>query len=122
MKIRTAWSSLTLLLIATLQAGVAAAAESEITVLNPRGIKPAIRQIPMAARPDTLDGKTIYIVDTKYPNTKPFVNELQRNLAEKYPATTWIVRDKRDNYMVDDPQLWAEIKERAHGAIVLIGH
>jgi len=122
MKIRTAWSLLLLLLIATLQAGVAAAAESEITVLNPRGIKPAIRQIPMAARPDTLDGKTIYIVDTKYPNTKPFVNELQRNLAEKYPATTWIVRDKRDNYMVDDPQLWAEIKERAHGAIVLIGH
>ena len=32
-----------------------------------------IRTIPMATRPATLDGKTVYIVDTKYPNTKPFV-------------------------------------------------
>ena len=32
----------------------AAADESEITVLNPRGILPEIQRIPMAARPETL--------------------------------------------------------------------
>lgn len=102
--------------------GAAAAREARITVMNPRGIMPAIRLIPMAARPDSLADKTVYIVDTKYPNTKPFVEQLQKNLAEKYPKTKWVLVEKAGNYMEDDPQLWAEIKEQAQGAIVLIGH
>jgi hypothetical protein len=45
----------------------------KIVVVNPRGIQPEIRKIPMATRPATLDGKTFFVVDSKYPNTKPFV-------------------------------------------------
>ena len=63
-----------------------AADQSKIVVMNPRGIKPEIRKIPMAPRPATLEGETVYIVDTKYPNTKPFVNELYSALKSKYPA------------------------------------
>jgi hypothetical protein len=99
-----------------------AAAEDKITVMNPRGIQPAIQRIPMAARTGSLDGKTVFIVDTKYPNTKPFVNTLRDNLAANYPKTTWVNKDKTGNYMEDDPALWTEIKEKAHAAIVLIGH
>ena len=76
----------------------------------------------MATRPATLDGKTVYIVDTKYPNTKPFVESLLAALQAKYPKTTWIVRDKYAGYMDDDPNLWKEIKEKAAAAIVLLGH
>jgi len=122
MRNRIAWLFWTVVLLAAHFAGPAWAEEAEITVLNPQGIKPAIRLIPMAERTGTLDGKTIYIVDTKYPNTKPFVNELQKHLAKNYPQTTWVVKDKVGNYMEDDPKLWAEIKEKAQGAIVLIGH
>ena len=111
-----------IIFLSTSMTGIATAKEDKITVMNPRGIMPAIRLIPMAARPDSLDGKTVYIVDTKYPNTKPFVNELQRNLAEKYPKTTWVLKEKVGFYLQDDPKLWAEIKEKAQGAIVLIGH
>jgi len=97
--------------------------EAKIVVMNPRGIQPEIRKIPMAARQSTLDGKTVYIVDTKYPNTKPFVNELQASLQAKYPKTTWIIRDKAGMYMDDDANLWKEAKEKADGgAIVLVGH
>ena len=96
--------------------------EAKIVVMNPRGIQPEIRKIPMAPRQATLDGKTIYIVDTKYPNTKPFVNELAAALQAKYPKTTWTIRDKYAGYMDDDPKLWAEIKEKGAGAIVLLGH
>jgi hypothetical protein len=96
--------------------------EGKIVVMNPRGIMPEIRKIPMATRPPTLDGKTVYIVDTKYPNTKPFVKELQAALKAKYPKTTWVLRDKFAGYMDDDPNLWKEIKEKAAGAIVLLGH
>ena len=98
------------------------AAEEKITVMNPRGIMPTIERVPMAARPDTLDGKTIYIVDTKFANTKPFVNALRDELAGKYPKTNWVGVDKVGGYMQDDPALWEEIKAKAHGAIVLIGH
>ena len=98
------------------------AEEAKIVVMNPRGIQPEIRKIPMATRPATLEGKTIYIVDTKYPNTKPFVLELFSALKAKYPKTNWVLREKFAGYMDDDPNLWAEIKEKGAGAIVLLGH
>lgn len=98
------------------------AAGEKIKVMNPRGIMPAIQRVPMAQRPGNLDGKTIYIVDTKFANTKPFVNAVRDNLAARYPKTTWIGVDKKGGYMLDDPDLWAEIKAKGDGAIVLLGH
>jgi hypothetical protein len=98
------------------------AEEGRIVVMNPRGIQPEIRKIPMAPRTEKLEGKTIYIVDTKYPNTKPFVEELYAALKSKYPKTTWVLKEKFGGYMDDDPKLWKEIKEKASGAIVLVGH
>ena len=99
-----------------------AADEAKIVVMNPRGIQPEIRKIPMATRPATLDSKTVYIVDTKYANTKPFVNALFDALKAKYPKANWILRDKYAGYMDDDPKLWAEIKEKKAAAIVVLGH
>ena len=123
MKNRAFWLALTVLLAMSLAAGqLLAAQDALITVLNPRGIQPLIRRIPMAPRQASLDGKTVYIVDTKYPQTREFVGELFKVLKERYPKTTWVLRDKFGGYMDDDPKLWAEIKEKAQGAIVLIGH
>jgi ABC-type branched-subunit amino acid transport system substrate-binding protein len=99
-----------------------AADEGKIVVMNPRGIQPEIRKIPMATRPATLDGKMVYLVDTKYPNTKPFVEELFAALKTKYPKTTWVLKEKFAGYMDDDPNLWKEIKAKGAGAIVLVGH
>jgi hypothetical protein len=115
------------ILIAVLTAAFAlsygwGADEEKIVVMNPRGVMPEIRKIPMAPRPATLDGRTVYIVDTKYPNTKPFVQELFAALKAKYPKTNWVLRDKFAGYMDDDPKLWAEIKEKEACAIVLLGH
>ena len=121
MKIRAV--CLFIVLIASFTAAFAwAADQGKIVVMNPRGIQPDIRKIPMATRPATLDGKTVYIVDTKYPNTKPFVESLLAALQAKYPKTTWIVRDKVGGYMDDDANLWKEIKEKGAAAIVLLGH
>jgi hypothetical protein len=38
-----------------------AADQEKVIVMNPRGIQPEIRKIPMAKRPSTLNGKTVYI-------------------------------------------------------------
>ncbi len=94
----------------------------KITVLNPRGIQPPIRLIPMAPRLDSLDGKTIYIVDTNYPLTEPFVQEIQKVMAVHYPKTNWVYKKKIGSYFDDDPKLWQEIKEKGHGMIMAIGH
>lgn len=116
------WFVLALLFLFSLQATETPAAQDEmITVYNPRGIQPPIRLIPMPER-GSIEGKTVYLVDTKYPNTKPFVNELYKILKERYPKTNWVLKDKIGMYMQDDPNLWAEIKEKAQGMIMVIGH
>ena len=71
------------------------AAEAKITVLNPLGQPPVLKVLAMAPRLDTLDGKTIYVVDVKYPSTKPFMEELVKVLSDKYPKTKWVLREKR---------------------------
>lgn len=122
MRGKTGWLALAVAVLSILTGGTAPAQETKITVMNPRGIQPEIRKIPMAPRLASLDGKTVYIVDTKYPNTKPFVNELTAALKAKYPKTTWVLRDKAAGYMDDDPDLWKEVKAKSAGAIVVLGH
>jgi hypothetical protein len=105
-----------------LYSGVSPAQEPKITVLNPLGQPPAIARVPMAPRLDTLDGKTIYIVDIGFTDTHQFFTEMQKLLAERYPKTTWVVRTKIGTYFDDDPKLWSEIKEKGHGMIMGVGH
>ncbi len=99
-----------------------AADTQKISVLNPRGIQPPIRLIPMAPRLDSLDGKTIYIVDTNFALTEPFVQGIQKVMAAHYPKTNWVYKKKIGSYFDDDPKLWQEIKEKGHGMIMAIGH
>ena len=121
MKIRAVCLSFVLIVCIAVAYG-GTADQEKLVVMNPRGIQPEIRKIPMAKRPATLDSKTVYIVDVKYPNTKPFVESLLAALQAKYPKTQWIVRDKAAGYMDDDANLWKEIKEKGTAAIVLLGH
>jgi hypothetical protein len=96
--------------------------QEKITVLNPLGQPPPIKLEPLALRLDTLIGKTIYVVDVKFPNSKTFADELMRVLKEYHPDTNWIYREKAKTYFDDDPDLWVEIKTRGHGMIQLTGH
>ena len=101
---------------------VSQAQGAKVTVLNPLGQPPAIERVPMAPRISDLDGKTIYIVDIGFSATHQLLTELQDLLSERYPDTTWIVRNKIGTYFDDDPKLWAEIKEKGHGMIMGVGH
>lgn len=97
-------------------------AEVTVTALNPLGTPPPLRRQPMAPRLDTLTGKSIYIVDAKFPASEQFGEELVKILKEKYTATNWIYRQKKGSYFDDDPDLWAEIKAKGHGMIQYVGH
>ncbi len=102
--------------------GLPQAPAPKATVLNPMGQPPAIARVPMAPRLDTLEGKTIYIVDINFTDTHQFFIEMQKLLSEKYPKTAFVVRTKTGTYFDDDPKLWAEIKEKGAGMIMGVGH
>lgn len=99
------------------------AQKEKIVVVDPRGQPPLdLRQTPMAPRLDSLDGKTIYIVDVRWPFTHPFSEEMYSVLSERYPNTKFVLRDKYGSYFDDDPRLWAEIQEKGDAMIMAVGH
>jgi len=112
----------TAMLAVFLFSGTLTAQEPKITVLNPLGQPPPIERIPMAPRIGNLEGKTIYIVDVGFTDTHQLFTEMQSLLSERYPKTKWEVRTKSGTYFDDDPELWAEIKEKGHGMIMGVGH
>jgi hypothetical protein len=93
-----------------------------ISVVNPRGQFPAVQQAPMATRLDSLNKKTIYIVDVRWPYTHQLAEEIRNVFSERYPDTKFVIREKTGSYMEDDPKLWAEIQEQGNGAILTVGH
>jgi len=113
---------ISLLTLVPVFTGVSRAQEPKVTVLNPLGQPPAIERVPMAPRISDLHGKTIYIVDIGFSGTHQLLTELQDLLKQRYPDTTWLLRNKIGTYFNDDPKLWAEIKEKGHGMIMGVGH
>jgi hypothetical protein len=95
---------------------------AKLTVFDPRGTPSPITLLSMAKRLDTLDGKTIYVVDIMYPYTQVFCQEVAKILQEKYPKTTWIYRQKYGTYSDDDPDTWDLIQAKGKGMVVLVGH
>jgi hypothetical protein len=98
-------------------------AAEKITVLNPLGTPPPIKLRPMAPRLDTLDGKTIYIVDDGFVGGDNLLLEIQDWFAEKYPKTTVVFKRKGGMaFDAEDKDLWAEIKQKANAVIIGMGH
>jgi hypothetical protein len=101
----------------------AAPAEAKITVLNPLGAPPPIKLKTMAPRLDTLDGKTIYIVDDGFVGGDNLLLEMVDWFKANHPKTTVVFKRKGGGgFDVEDPKLWAEIKEKANGVIIGMGH
>jgi len=101
---------------------LAAPAEAKIEALNPRGMPPAIQLIPMAPRPASLDGKTIYLISDGFPGADLFLNQVATWLKKNMPNVGTEYRLKKGGFADDDPQLWAEIKAKGRAAIMAIGH
>ena len=99
-----------------------AASDEVITVLNPMGEPPPIQAKQMAPRLDTIDGKTIYIVNDGYPGSDILCAEMQKGFSEQFPNTTFVYKDKRGGMGGGDQALWAEMEEKADAMIIPLGH
>jgi hypothetical protein len=97
-----------------------ATGEKIITVLNPMGTPPPIQRKAMAARLETLEGKTLYFVTTGYIGSDRLMDVMMNWFKENYPKTT-VVRKSSGLTSVDE-KLWSEIGEKADGVIIGVGH
>ena len=92
-----------------------------ITVMNPAVADKLANRIPLVPRPDTLEGKTIYLVDTNYEGMgrTPVLEEMEAWFAKNMPNVKVIFKLKSGNYAADDPALWKEIAAaKANGVII----
>ncbi len=81
-----------------------------------------LKPLSMAPRTGSLDGKTVYLVETGFAGSLEFMQELQDWFSEQMPSVKTVVRHKRGTMFTDDPELWMEMKSRgAHAAILGVG-
>jgi hypothetical protein len=93
-----------------------------MNVLNPMGFPPAVVPKPLAPRLDSLDGRTVYLVDCRFDDSDVFLEQMRRWFAERMPGVRTVVKPLSATYLRDDPVTWEEIKARGHAAIVGVGH
>jgi len=99
-----------------------ASGQVRITALNPHGMPPTTKLIPMAPRLKTLDGKTVYLVSDGFPGADHFLDQIRICFAKNMPSVKTVYRLKAGGFSYVDPKLWAEIKANANGVIMAIGH
>jgi hypothetical protein len=75
----------------------------------------------MAPRLDSLDNKTIYLVDTGFAGGKEFLEEVQKWFSENMPSVKTVMHIKSGNAFVDSPELWPELKKKADGVVFGVG-
>ena len=108
------------------------------TVLNPQGKtlsekkdlsvlvpsdpsdKPSENRTP-APRLDTLNGKTVYLVDGRFGGSYEFLIQMKNWFTENMPEVNTVLKRKSNNMFMDEPELWDEIKEKGDAMILGVG-
>ena len=93
-----------------------------VTAMNPAVTAQFAERVPLAPRLDTLDGKTIYLVDTDWGGmgqNDGIIQEMQSWFAEHMPAVKTVIKIKKGNFVTDDPGLWKEIADAKGDGVVL---
>jgi hypothetical protein len=90
------------------------------TVHDPRGYPPKITGKRLAPRPESLDGKIVYLVDCLFDNSEAFMNQLQDWFGLHLPAVVTRIIKPRQSW-VDDAEMRAKIASEGDAAILGVG-
>jgi hypothetical protein len=96
--------------------------EQKITVLSPMGIPPAIQLKKMAPRLDSLDGKTVYLVNHGYLGTDILLKEVEDWFKKNMEKVNIVSRNKLGFFTSEDYFLWDEIKKKGDAMVMAMGH
>jgi hypothetical protein len=96
--------------------------EQKFVALSPKGTPPPVQRFPMAPTLKSLDGKTVYLVDTGFFGADIVLHNMADWFKQNMPSVTTVFRRKNGTYPEPDPKLWAEIKAKGNACIMAIGH
>ena len=88
---------------------------------QPRDTAERLGALKMAPRLDSLEGKTVFLVNTGFAGGKEFIEELNDWFKQNRPRMKTEVRHKKTSMFTDEPELWAEIKKTGDAAILGVG-
>jgi len=94
----------------------------QILVHNPMAYPPAVAGKPLAPRLDTLNGRTVYIVDCRFDDSDILLRSVQAWFADRMPEVKTVYKPINNVYTKDDPLTWQEIREKGDAAIIGVGH
>jgi hypothetical protein len=95
---------------------------AKLTVLNPAGYPPRVTPKDMAPRLDTLEGKTVFLVDCRFDDSDLFLKQMQAWFQERMPGVRAELIRLSSVYTRDDPETWERIQANGDAAIVGVGH
>ena len=100
---------------------ISASNDKLISVLNPAVTEKLAERVPLVPRLDTLEGKTIYLVDMNYEGIlgTPVMTEMQAWFAKNMPGVKTVLKLKSGSYISDDPALWKEIAENGGDGVIM---
>jgi hypothetical protein len=90
-------------------------------VNQPRDTAENLNSMKMTERLDTLEGKTVYLVNVMFPGSREFLEELQDWFSKNRPDIKTVLRDKKLGWATDEPELWKEIKENGDAVVFGVG-
>ena len=94
----------------------------KLSVLNPLGYPPKVSRKALAPRLESLDGKTVYLVDARFDDSIELLRQVQAWFARHLPSASTKLVSLSSVYHRDDPKTWEEIKANGDAAIIGVGH
>ncbi|HZR98432.1 MAG TPA: hypothetical protein VFE37_06990 [Chloroflexota bacterium] len=94
----------------------------KLTVLNPMGYPPKVSPKAMAPRLDSLNGKTLFLVDCRFDDSDVFLKQVQAWFGEHMPQVTTRLVQLSSVYTRDDPTTWEHIRANGDAALLGVGH
>jgi len=91
-------------------------------VLNPVGYPSTVKGKALAPRLESLDGKTVFLVDCRFDDSGLLLEQVRAWFAEHMPGVTARIVQKNRVYAQDDPETWQRIQAEGDAAIVGVGH
>jgi hypothetical protein len=98
------------------------ASEPLITVLNPAIASKMVERVPLTPRLNTLEGKTLYMVDIQWGGPEAAYSvyeEMQAWFSRNMPSVKTVIRRIRGGMFTDDPGLTKEIAEKKADAVIV---
>ncbi|MCW2395778.1 MULTISPECIES: hypothetical protein [unclassified Sphingobium] len=96
--------------------------QSHMIVHNPVGYPPIVTKRALAPRLETLQGKTIFLIDSRFDDSTRLLEQIQLWLNENLPDVQTHLVPMSGYYGRDDPELWAWARSEADAVIFGVGH